>query len=185
MGIARYIPRLTLAAILVLPGVLSAAVELPLLDIQDMGTDSGATVVAGTSFDIEATAFTISTGGGGLINIPDQAFTLESDWVSNFDVGIDLYEGIFTVGGGLLTGSFTELLLVDFGGGEYEFEGNVLYTGGSLKGALADGRLEGDIFPGGIVVAELGPVVVPVPAAVWLFGSGLLGLVGIARRKAA
>ena len=27
------------------------------------------------------------------------------------------------------------------------------------------------------------PTVVPVPAAVWLFGSGLLGLVGIARRK--
>ncbi len=29
------------------------------------------------------------------------------------------------------------------------------------------------------------PVVIPVPAAVWLFGSGLLGLVGIARRKQA
>jgi hypothetical protein len=27
------------------------------------------------------------------------------------------------------------------------------------------------------------PVVVPVPAAVWLFGSGLLGLIGVARRK--
>jgi hypothetical protein len=27
--------------------------------------------------------------------------------------------------------------------------------------------------------------VIPVPAAVWLFGSGLLGLVGVARRKAA
>ena len=25
--------------------------------------------------------------------------------------------------------------------------------------------------------------VVPVPAAVWLFGSGLLGLIGVARRK--
>jgi len=25
---------------------------------------------------------------------------------------------------------------------------------------------------------------VPVPAAVWLFGSGLIGLVGVARRKA-
>jgi len=25
---------------------------------------------------------------------------------------------------------------------------------------------------------------VPVPAAVWLFGSGLLGLIGVARRKA-
>ena len=27
------------------------------------------------------------------------------------------------------------------------------------------------------------PVVVPVPAAVWLFGSGLLGLFGVSRRK--
>ena len=27
--------------------------------------------------------------------------------------------------------------------------------------------------------------VVPVPAAVWLFGSGLLGLIGVARRKKA
>lgn len=29
----------------------------------------------------------------------------------------------------------------------------------------------------------LTPVVVPVPAAVWLFGSGLLGLIGVAKRK--
>ena len=29
------------------------------------------------------------------------------------------------------------------------------------------------------------PAVVPVPAAVWLFGSGLIGLIGIARRKKA
>ena len=27
--------------------------------------------------------------------------------------------------------------------------------------------------------------VIPIPAAVWLFGSGLLGLVGVARRKSA
>lgn len=32
-------------------------------------------------------------------------------------------------------------------------------------------------------VTVSGPTVIPVPAAVWLFGSGLLGLVGIARRK--
>ena len=31
--------------------------------------------------------------------------------------------------------------------------------------------------------ANLAPVAIPVPAAVWLFGSGLLGLVGVARRK--
>ncbi len=32
---------------------------------------------------------------------------------------------------------------------------------------------------------DVGASVVPVPAAVWLFGSGLLGLVGMARRKKA
>ena len=30
---------------------------------------------------------------------------------------------------------------------------------------------------------DCAPTVIPVPAAVWLFGSGLLGLVGVARRK--
>lgn len=34
-------------------------------------------------------------------------------------------------------------------------------------------------------IADTGFAVVPVPAAVWLFGSGLLGLVGLARRKRA
>ena len=32
---------------------------------------------------------------------------------------------------------------------------------------------------------DVGAAVVPIPAAVWLFGSGLLGLVGVARRKKA
>jgi hypothetical protein len=31
--------------------------------------------------------------------------------------------------------------------------------------------------------AVINPAVVPVPAAFWLFGSGLLGLVGVARRR--
>jgi hypothetical protein len=36
-----------------------------------------------------------------------------------------------------------------------------------------------------LIVESVNPAVVPVPAAVWLFGSGLLGLVGVARRKKA
>ena len=34
------------------------------------------------------------------------------------------------------------------------------------------------------MITAFSPAAVPVPAAVWLFGSGLLGLVGVARRKA-
>lgn len=41
-------------------------------------------------------------------------------------------------------------------------------------------------FPGGAIRGQLGdplPNPVPLPPAAWLFGSGLLGLLGVARRK--
>jgi len=50
-----------------------------------------------------------------------------------------------------------------------------------MAGSLTSGSIDG-IVSGADVVAKLGAVV-PVPAAVWLFGSGLLGLVAVARRK--
>lgn len=37
--------------------------------------------------------------------------------------------------------------------------------------------------PGGEIRGQIG--IVPIPAAVWLFGSGLLGLIGVTRRKKA
>lgn len=63
----------------------------------------------------------------------------------------------------------------------------------SLSGELRQGF---DVIAGNTYFVELeieaiadafggNPAVVPVPAAVWLFGSGLIGLVGIARRKKA
>jgi hypothetical protein len=40
-------------------------------------------------------------------------------------------------------------------------------------------------FSNGLVTSiDAVPTVVPVPAAAWLFGSGLIGLVGVARRRA-
>ena len=38
-------------------------------------------------------------------------------------------------------------------------------------------------FPATVGTVGIDVQVVPVPAAVWLFGSGLLGLIGVARRK--
>ena len=59
---------------------------------------------------------------------------------------------------------------------------------GSLSYAAVPG-MENGPFPGynaGFELTGAGLVSpVPVPAAVWLFGSGLLGLVGVARRKKA
>jgi hypothetical protein len=37
--------------------------------------------------------------------------------------------------------------------------------------------------PGTLLAVDLVIAQVPVPAAIWLFGSGLLGLIGVARRK--
>lgn len=39
------------------------------------------------------------------------------------------------------------------------------------------------IFAWAVHDGDVGTAVVPIPAAVWLFGSGLIGLVGMARRK--
>lgn len=68
----------------------------------------------------------------------------------------------------------------------------VTANGGTDEGAeaaLAAGLAEGkayfnihtSLYQGGEIRGFLTPV--PVPAAVWLFGSGLLGLVGVARNK--
>ena len=62
-----------------------------------------------------------------------------------------------------------------------------LITDGEYAGdyviAWEDLKKLGDRDYNDLVVRVSGASVVPVPAAVWLFGSGLLGLVGIARRN--
>ena len=48
-------------------------------------------------------------------------------------------------------------------------------------GAVSTNNLPSGVFYDNLVFAEVSQV--PVPAAVWLFGSGLIGLVGVARRR--
>jgi len=176
MKVKQHIKLIALSAILLIPGVSIADIIKPALDIQDVGGDTGLTFT-GTEFNIDSTVFTIVTDGAP-IDIDDEDFILTSTG------GFGSFSGSFIVGGGLLTGTFTDLTVVELIAGSGNFFADVIYTGGSLQGALAGGRIEGG-FVGTSVAAKLGEVsVVPVPAAVWLFGSGLLGLVGIARRKA-
>ena len=61
-------------------------------------------------------------------------------------------------------------------------------TAAFLEIVQAIGPINGvDLLAGEIFIDDvyLGVAAVPVPAAVWLFGSGLLGLIGVARRKKA
>jgi hypothetical protein len=55
---------------------------------------------------------------------------------------------------------------------------------GILGGAMIDGAFVGFSANFNLTGADL-PAAIPVPAAVWLFGSGLIGLVGVARRRKA
>ena len=70
--------------------------------------------------------------------------------------------------------------LSDLGSGNYgvvvTYAGTISGSGTTYDGNEAHWRLEG-------IMATSSAV--PVPAAVWLFGSGLVGLVGVARRRKA
>jgi len=176
MNIKRSLTLLVLPMMVLITGVSHAnMVVLPALDIQDLTGDAGVTL-SSTTFDIDATAFAIVTNGS-TIAIPDEIFTLTAT-VNTSGLFSGLFTGSFTVGT-LLSGTFDNLDVSTF-----DFFGDVTYTGGSLQGNLTTGFIDG-VFSGSSMVAKLGEVaVVPVPAAAWLFGSGLIGLIGIARRKA-
>lgn len=179
MNIKQCLMALVLPAAILVSGVSHAAVVMPALDIQDFSGDSGISLTT-YNFNIDATAFTIVTTGDP-VDIPDVSFSLASTGM--FDGAQGFFSGTFDAGS-LLSGTFSSLYVLSLGGANGQFGGDVVYTGGTLMGNLTGGRIEGT-FTGSSLVAKLGSVaVVPVPAAAWLFGSGLIGLIGIARRKA-
>jgi hypothetical protein len=102
--------------------------------------------------------------------------------------------------GGTTTGSVDFNFLYDAGNGEFggtSFFNPGAASGGAFSGSSTDAVIAGSPYSltilaqishsagaGQISSFDAHLVPVPVPAAVWLFGSGLLGLAGIARRKA-
>jgi hypothetical protein len=76
------------------------------------------------------------------------------------------------------TSSFNSTFITNNGG-------TVESAEAALTAGLADGKayfnIHTNAYPGGEIRGFLAPV--PVPAAVWLFGSGLVALIGFARRK--
>ena len=193
---------LTVLAVSALLWVLSsgarADVVTPALDISTAFGGSGVSNVGG-NLTIEATVFSIFLEGTPLpppIDIPDETFTLTATYSGSSGSSYTFVNGTVTAGS-YMTATFTSMTLFSLGGGDgVLLETPLTYTGGTLIGGFTGGSMLGQItgatsadFSTDFTAtgpqafsAKAGPVV-PVPAAVWLFGSGLLGLVAVARRK--
>ena len=145
-------------------------------------------------------AFTVSGSNFGMQNFSfnfDDALTLDKNNIINLSSSDWKISEGKNAGGGFgkydiqLSGkgnSRTEGLSFTISG----VDGDTIYSYamGSMLNPAADEffatHIAGFDYMNGVTSAKFaGSSVVPVPASVWLFGSGLLGLAGIARRKKA
>jgi len=189
MKLFKSLAALALSLAMLIPGISNAAISYPALEVKNLDGDDGLLLTA-TGLTIDATVTGILDDINTFTDIDDLAFSLTATGTYTLFTPpgapgalVDgTYDGSFDIGGGLLTGTFVGL---SFSGlsSQPTLAGALNYTGGTLAGDLIGGSLELAIA-GNDVQGKLGAVV-PVPAAAWLFGSGLLGLVGIARRKTA
>lgn len=93
---------------------------------------------------------------------------------AGFDYSPQIKQGtalLYTTSGD--SGSDTTTLTL--GPGNYSFLLNASASATGAIGSLSDGSVSGSY--------QFSLTTVPVPAAVWLFGSGLIGMIGVAKRK--
>jgi hypothetical protein len=142
-------------------------------DFAGITTDGGTLALFDDDTGFAGTALVIGSSGGNVV------FTDNSDgsWDAQFF-------DVFNTPGATITlaGGNNFVLGIDWGAG---YAGDTSYSLQSspdtylinFDGVAADGSSKS----GSTLAVDLAPI--PVPAAVWLFGSGLLGLVGVARRR--
>jgi len=102
-----------------------------------------------------------------------------SDPAQPIDLGFDILDGFTS------TATVTNILTNPFS--SYPSGIEVSFTPGESSGMHVHGFADTTFIPDPLVdySITITTSAVPIPAAVWLFGSGLLGLVGMARRKKA
>lgn len=182
-------------------GVHAATLDYPQLIITTTQGGSGVDYVnSTTTMTMDATASDVdpsSAEGDVFINVTLSTFSLTADLATGL--------GSLTIGS-LLNANvsdfvFTPTFISETTGNTGSFEATLDYTSGELAGLYEGGILQGSAHSVSTIdfgaaawslesiQARIGPVdpttVIPVPAAVWLFGSGLVGLIGIAKRKKA
>ena len=126
------------------------------------GTGSSGTGFATMTFDTTTNQFNWNVAWSGLVN--ETAAHFHGSALPNQNAGVQVSIGVATnpaISSAIITNAQATDLLA---GLWYINIHTQAFLGGEIRGQVS---------------------VIPIPAALWLFGSGLLGLVGIARRKKA
>ena len=189
-------------AVMMMGTAAQAAVDYPRFDVQSVAGVDSAITAAGTSLTIDATVIAL------ILNAESDFVTLDGDFAlsAQYAYADNAYRYHYSngtlrvgeIGSELLTAVFSDLVVTASPSGNGTFAADLIYTGGSLFTDAVDatGRGEGavgglstyllaDGFTSSAVVMKIGDVSpVPVPAAVWLLGSGLVALAGMGRRRA-
>ena len=143
--------------------------------LNNMGTVSAGTNLGSLDFTTGA-LLTGSIAGGGTFSSVGSAFTLVGNGINGVPLG--------TIFSGSFTNDVTLALLAGSGGHDYVLYGLIAGTLGS--GGTVNGLMHMDFMSTGkgwIVGSVDSTVVVPEPGTLSLFGTGLIGLAGIIRRK--
>ena len=145
--------------------------NLSLAIFDDTEAVAGGSPIVSSTGILEVTLHDGFLNDGGVIdflgNVGTGGAYQASNQVDLYDFPIDPSNDNFIVGLGITTGA-----------------GTVWYAdSGFIPGPANNGTLIWDLG-GTLGVVAVDVQVIPVPAAVWLFGTGLLGLVGVARRRA-
>ena len=156
-------------------GVVGSNINISTMTIED---DTGTTVYDVTdgilNFDTNATGFEVVITGGvaGLTGVPTGTTLFEGSFTSYTYDDYPTAE-IFTGNGSGAVGAEVLSNVESIGDNPFVF------TGFSLESA------NGNVLSTDFLMTATGTRTpeVPIPASVWLFGSGLLGLVGVSRRK--
>jgi len=162
--------------------------------LKQFGVDAGAfqDVAANPGDTVDASVYAMNWNGDNFNNI----FLLQ---IFALDAGGTNLSGGFTplaqvsAGSDAIVGGVFDYVLSGTNGGN-DFDWTQMMVSAVMPVGTATTRiqlihiLEASTSAGGAIFLDnasltVSPAVVPVPAAVWLFGSGLLGLVGVARRR--
>ena len=137
-------------------------------------TTNGGTLALFDESDFGGTALVIGSTGGNVVFTDN----LNGTWKAE-------YFNVSNVSGGSITlsGGNTFSLGIDWGAGYYGDSSYSLQSSPDTYLINFDGiAADQSRISGSTLAVDLAPI--PVPAAVWLFGSGLIGLAGVARRRA-